>query len=69
MLPWLFNIFTDGVLHETKARTLSEGISLNFEDKHWETSAPVFANDTVLLHENEHLKKLLSLMPYVSGEN
>lgn len=52
MSPWLFNMFIDGVLHKTKARTL------NSESRDWEISALLSANDPVLLGE-ELVRKLV----------
>lgn len=68
MSLWLFSIFTDRVLHETKVRALDKGIILNCEGRNWELSAISFANAAVFRRENEEQIRKLSLTLYVGGK-
>lgn len=63
--PWLFSIFTGGVLRETLAMTSGKEIPLNYESKNWEIAALLFTDDAVLLSERkEQIQKLPSLILY-----
>jgi len=60
MLPWLFNLFMDGVVREVKARAGDVGIELCMDEAKWKLNTLLFADDTVLVAENERdLQKLV----------
>ena len=55
MDPWLFNLFTDGVMWEVKVRVMGRGIALIWseEDQVWDVSYLLFMDDTVLVADSE----------------
>jgi len=60
MSPWLFNLFMDGVVREVKARAGDGGIELCTDEAKWKLNTLLFADDTVLVAENERdLQKLV----------
>ena len=55
MLPWLFNVYMDGVVREINARKLGRDHSLvNSDDREWKISQIPFANDMVLVEDIEY---------------
>ena len=53
MSPWLFNLYLDGVIGEVKGRTVDVGVVLMREDVEWKIPVLLFADDTVLLSEDD----------------
>ncbi len=53
MLPWLFNIYMDGCIREMKVRVQDLGARLNVRGVEQPLAASLYADDTVLLAENE----------------
>ncbi len=71
MLPWLFNIYMDGVKREMKGKVGEVGVRMYTEGRKWVLNSILFADDTVLIAENESdLQNLVSvLIVYVKGES
>ena len=69
MLPWLFNLFMDGVAREWKARILNAGVYLNEGDgRHFRVSSLLFADDAVLVAVNEEcLQRMATEIGVVCG--
>ena len=60
-LPWLFNLYVDGVVREVNARVLGRGLKLvDGINKEWEQNQLLFANDTVVVADSE--RKLCHLV-------
>ncbi len=54
MLPWLFNVYMDGVIWEVNARMLGRGLSLvNADGREWNLKKLLFADDTALVADSE----------------
>ncbi len=53
MSPWLFSIYIDGVMREMKGKVGEVGIRMYAEGKKWVLNSNLFADDTVLIAENE----------------
>ena len=53
MSPWLFNLYMDGVIREVKGRAVDVGVSLVRDGMEWKIPVLLFADDTVLLSEDE----------------
>ncbi len=53
MSHWLFNIYMDGVMREMKGKVGEVGIKLYNEGRKWVLNSILFADDTVLIAENE----------------
>ena len=53
MSLWLFNIFMDGFMREMKARVGKVSARLKLNGETWEVVTSLFADDTVLLAEDE----------------
>uniref|UniRef100_UPI003EBBE11F reverse transcriptase domain-containing protein n=1 Tax=Klebsiella pneumoniae TaxID=573 RepID=UPI003EBBE11F len=51
--PWLFNLYMDGVVKEIQGRAVNVGVSLMRDDRVWKIPVLLFADDTVLLSEDE----------------
>ncbi len=63
MSPWLFNIYMDGVMREMKGKV---GVRMYAEGRKWVLNSILFADDTVLIAENESdLQKLVSVFDSV----
>ena len=62
ILPWLFNLYIDGVVREANARVLnSRGLKLvDGNDSEWELNQLLFADDTVVVADSE--RKLCQLV-------
>ena len=61
MSPWLFNLYTDGVVREVNAQVLCRGLKLvHGNDNEWELNQLLFADDTVVVAESE--RKLCPLV-------
>ena len=61
MLPWLFNLHTDGVVREVNARVLGRGLKLvDGNDNEWELNQLMFADVTVVVADSE--RKLCQLV-------
>ena len=61
MSPWLFNLYTDGVVREVNAQVLGRGLKLvDGSDNEWELNQLLFANDTVVVADSE--RKLCQLV-------
>ena len=53
MSPWLFNLYTDGVVREVHARVLGRALKLvDGNDNEWELNQLLFA-DTVVVADSE----------------
>ncbi len=55
MSPWLFNIYMDGCIRNMKIRVQDLGARLNVRGVEQPLVASLYADDTVLLAENEGL--------------
>ncbi len=53
MSSWLFNIYMDGVMREMKGKVGEVGVRMYAEGRKWVLNSVLFANDTVLIAENE----------------
>ncbi len=53
MSPWLFNIYMDGVMREVKGKVGELGVKMYNEGRKWMLNSILFADDTVLIAENE----------------
>ncbi len=53
MSPWLFNIYMDGVMKEMKGKVGEVGVRMYTEGGKWVLNSILFADDTVLIAENE----------------
>ncbi len=53
MSPWLFNIYMDGVMREVKGRVGEAGVRMYAEGREWVLNSILFADDTMLIAENE----------------
>ena len=53
MSPCLFNLYMDGVVKEIQGRADNVGVSLMRDDRVWKLPVLLFADDTVLLSEDE----------------
>ena len=61
MSPWLFNLYTDRVVREVKARVLGTGLKLvDGNDNGWELTQLLFVNDTVVMVDSA--RKLCQLV-------
>ena len=61
MLPWLFNLYTDGVVREVNARGLGRGLKLvDGNDNEWELNQLLFTDDTLVVADSE--RKLCQLV-------
>ena len=61
MLPWLFNLYIDGVVREVSARVLGRGLKLvDGNDSEWELNQLLFADDAVVVADSE--RKLCQLV-------
>ena len=61
MLPWLFNLYIDGVVREVNARVLGRGLKLvDGNDIEWELNQFLFEDDTVVVADSE--RKLCQLV-------
>ena len=49
MLPWLFNLYIDGVVREVNARALGRGLKLVDGNDEWERNQLLFVDDTVVV--------------------
>ncbi len=66
MSPWLFNIYMDGVMREVKGKVGEVGVKLYNEKRKWVLNSILFADDTMLIAENENdLQKLVSVFDSV----
>ena len=61
MLPWLFNVFMDGVVREVYARVNGMGVKMRVHgESEWILSQLLFADDTALVAESaEQLQRLV----------
>ncbi len=55
MSPWLFNIYMDGCIREMKVKVRDLGARLNARGMEQPLVAGLYADDTVLLAENERM--------------
>ena len=53
MSPWLFNLYMDGVVREIQGRAVDVGVTLRRDGRVWKLPVLLFADDTVLLSEDE----------------
>ena len=61
VMPWLFNLYIDGVVREVNARVLGRGLKLvDGNDSEWELNQLLLADDTVVLAGSE--RKLCQLV-------
>ena len=61
MLPWLFNLYTDGVVKEVNAQVLGKGLKLvDGNDNEWELNQLLFVDNTVVVADSE--RKLCQLV-------
>ena len=66
MSPWLFNLYTDGVVREVNARVLGRGLKLvDGNDNDRELNQLLFADDTVVVADSE--RKLCQLVTEFGG--
>ena len=66
MSPWLFNLYMDGVIREMKAKVDGGGVEMCVNDDKWMLNTILFADDTVLIAENEKdLQKLVNVFDSV----
>ena len=68
MSPWLFNIYMDGVMREMKGKVGEVGVRMYAEGRKWMPNSILFADDTVLIAENESDLQNLVIV-YVRGES
>ncbi len=62
MSPWLFNIYMDGVIREMKGKVGGVGVRMFDEGRKCVLNSILFADDTVLIAENESdLQNLFSV--------
>ena len=53
-LPWVFNLYNDGVVREVNALVLGRGLKLaDGNDNRWELNQLLFADDTVVVVDCE----------------
>ena len=61
MLPWLFNLFIDGVIREVNTEVLGRGLKwVDGNDSGWELNQLLFADDTVVVADSK--RKLCQLV-------
>ena len=61
MLPWLFNLFIEGVVREVNTQVLGRGLKLvDGNENEWELNQLLFADDTVVVADFE--RKLCQLV-------
>ena len=61
MSPWLFNVYTDGVVREVNVRVLGKGLELlSANGGRFEINQLLFADDTALVADSEKLYRLVS---------
>ena len=61
MVPWLFNLYVDGVVREVNGQVLGRGLNLvGGNDNEWELNQLLFADDTVVVADSE--RKLCQLV-------
>ena len=61
MLPWLFNLYIDGVVRKVNARVLGRGLKLvDGNDNEWELNQLLFVDDNVVVADSE--RKLCQLV-------
>ena len=61
ILPWLLNLYIDGVVREVNALVLGRGLKLiDGNDNEWELNQLLFADDTVVVADSE--RKLCQLV-------
>ena len=61
ILPWLFNLYIDGMVREVNARVLGRGLKLvDGNDNEWELNQLLFADDAVVVADSE--RKLCQLV-------
>ncbi len=66
MSPWLFNIYMDGVDRKVKVKVGEVAVRMCDEGRKWVLNSILFADDTVLIAENESdLQNLVSLFDSV----
>ena len=54
MSPWLFNLYTDGVVREVNAQVLGRGLQLiDGSDNGWELNQLLFVDDTAVVADSE----------------
>ncbi len=53
MSSWLFNIYMDGAIRGMKGKVGEVGVRMNTEGREWVMNSILFADDTVLIAENE----------------
>ncbi len=53
MSPWLFNIYMDGVMRAVKGKVGKVGVRVYTEGSKWVLNSILFADDIVLIAENE----------------
>ncbi|MCP4337615.1 MAG: reverse transcriptase family protein, partial [Desulfobulbaceae bacterium] len=53
MSPWLFSVYMDGVMKEIQGRAVDVGVPMMGEGSEWKLPVLLFADDTVLLSDNE----------------
>ena len=54
ILPWLFNLYIDGVVREVNAQVLGRGLKLvDGNDNERELNQLLFADDTVVMADSE----------------
>ena len=53
MLPWLFNLYIDGVVREVNSRVLGRGLKLvDGNDNEWELNQLLVADDAVVVADS-----------------
>ena len=61
MSPWLFNLYTDGVVREVNTRVLGRGLKLvDANGNEWELNQLLFVDDTVVVADSK--RKLCQLV-------
>lgn len=48
-LPWLFNLFMDGIMREVSARVFGRGVEFQHNGHEWEINDLLHEDDTVLV--------------------